>query len=59
MTLRQLNQTQGMPSQQEYPQEAFDWYDEYAAGDIDRRTFLSRLAPQSLRDLLFCDRWRG
>ena len=26
------------------PQEAFDWYDEYAHGDIDRRTFLSRLA---------------
>jgi carboxymethylenebutenolidase len=26
------------------PQEAFDWYDEYAHGVIDRRTFLSRLA---------------
>ncbi|MDX2424217.1 MAG: dienelactone hydrolase family protein [Amphritea sp.] len=26
------------------PQEAFDWYDEYAHGDIDRRTFLKRLA---------------
>lgn len=26
------------------PQEAFDWYDEYAHGDIDRRTFISRLA---------------
>jgi carboxymethylenebutenolidase len=26
------------------PQEAFDWYDEYAHGLIDRRTFLSRLA---------------
>ncbi len=25
------------------PQEAFDWYDEYAHGDIDRRTFLARL----------------
>lgn len=25
------------------PQEAFDWYDEYAHGVIDRRTFLSRL----------------
>ncbi len=25
------------------PQEAFDWYDEYAHGDIDRRTFLKRL----------------
>ena len=27
----------------EIPQEAFDWYDEYAHGDIDRRTFLARL----------------
>lgn len=26
------------------PQEAFDWYDEYAHGIIDRRTFLNRLA---------------
>jgi carboxymethylenebutenolidase len=26
------------------PQEAFDWYDEYAHGLIDRRTFLSRIA---------------
>ena len=26
------------------PQQAFDWYDEYAHGDIDRRTFLARLA---------------
>ena len=25
------------------PQEAFDWYDEYAHGQIDRRTFLARL----------------
>jgi carboxymethylenebutenolidase len=25
------------------PQEAFDWYDEYAHGFIDRRTFLARL----------------
>lgn len=25
------------------PQEAFDWYDEYAHGLIDRRTFLNRL----------------
>jgi carboxymethylenebutenolidase len=31
---------------QEYriPQEAFDWYDEYAHGIIDRRTFLKRLS---------------
>lgn len=26
------------------PQEAFDWYDEYAHGIIDRRTFLARLS---------------
>ncbi|MBU2863482.1 dienelactone hydrolase family protein [Reinekea forsetii] len=26
------------------PQEAFDWYDEYAHGLIDRRTFMNRLA---------------
>jgi len=26
------------------PQEAFDWYDEYAHGVIDRRTFLSRIS---------------
>ncbi len=26
------------------PQEAFDWYDEYAHGVIDRRTFTNRLA---------------
>ncbi|EGR0061682.1 TPA: dienelactone hydrolase family protein [Vibrio vulnificus] len=26
------------------PQEAFDWYDEYAHGKIDRREFLNRLA---------------
>jgi carboxymethylenebutenolidase len=26
------------------PQEAFDWYDEYAHGVIDRRTFMARLA---------------
>ena len=25
------------------PQEAFDWYDEYAHGIIDRRTFMTRL----------------
>lgn len=28
---------------QAIPQEAFDWYDEYAHGLIDRRTFLARL----------------
>lgn len=29
---------------QPIPQEAFDWYDEYAHGLIDRRTFMSRLS---------------
>ncbi len=29
---------------QPIPQEAFDWYDEYAHGIIDRRTFMSRLS---------------
>ena len=29
---------------QPIPQEAFDWYDEYAHGFIDRRTFLTRLS---------------
>jgi len=29
------------------PQEAFDWYDEYAHGLIDRRTFLDRLTTLS------------
>lgn len=30
------------------PQQAFDWYDEYAHGDIDRRTFMTRLASLSV-----------
>jgi len=33
------------------PQQAFDWYDEYAHGDIDRRTFLTRLASLSIAGL--------
>ncbi|NCP65182.1 MAG: dienelactone hydrolase family protein [Paraglaciecola sp.] len=33
------------------PQQAFNWYDEYAHGDIDRRTFLSRLATLSVAGL--------
>ncbi|MFT4638311.1 MAG: carboxymethylenebutenolidase [Verrucomicrobiales bacterium] len=32
-----------MSQEQPIPQEAFDWYDEYAHGIIDRRTFMSRL----------------
>jgi carboxymethylenebutenolidase len=35
------------------PQQAFDWYDEYTHGDINRRTFLSRLASLSLVGLTF------
>lgn len=31
-------------SSQEIPQAAFDWYDEYAHGMIDRREFMQRLA---------------
>ncbi|MCV2403867.1 dienelactone hydrolase family protein [Marinomonas sp. C2222] len=38
-------------SAQDIPQEAFDWYDEYAHGDIDRRTFLSRLGTLSVAGL--------
>ncbi len=30
------------------PQQAFDWYDEYAHGDLDRRTFLANLATLGL-----------
>ncbi|GAA0854992.1 dienelactone hydrolase family protein [Aliiglaciecola litoralis] len=33
------------------PQQAFDWYDEYAHGDIDRRTFLTRLSSLALSGL--------
>jgi carboxymethylenebutenolidase len=39
--------TQARPGQnfpRPIPQEAFDWYDEYAHGLIDRRTFMLRLA---------------
>ncbi len=32
------------PPYREIPQEAFDWYDEYAHGIIDRREFMQRLA---------------
>jgi len=35
----------------EIPQEAFDWYDEYAHGCIDRRTFLSRLGTLAVAGL--------
>ena len=33
------------------PQEAFDWYDEYAHGDIDRRTFVNRLGTLAVAGL--------
>ncbi|GHA00629.1 dienelactone hydrolase [Arenicella chitinivorans] len=33
------------------PQQAFDWYDEYAHGDIDRRTFLQRLGTLAIAGL--------
>lgn len=33
------------------PQQAFDWYDEYAHGDIDRRTFLTRLGKLAIAGL--------
>ena len=32
-----------IPETRPIPQEAFDWYDEYAHGFIDRRTFMARL----------------
>ena len=31
------------PSARAIPQEAFDWYDEYAHGLMDRRTFMAKL----------------
>ena len=31
------------PQSEHIPQEAFDWYDEYAHGLIDRRTFVKKL----------------
>lgn len=33
------------------PQEAFDWYDEYAHGIIDRRTFIERLSTLTVTGL--------
>lgn len=33
------------------PQEAFDWYDEYAHGGIDRRTFIARLGTLAVAGL--------
>lgn len=36
--------TKQRPTHHPIPQEAFDWYDEYAHGVIDRRTFMERLS---------------
>ena len=38
-------------SKLEIPQQAFDWYDEYAHGDINRHTFMSRMASLSVAGL--------
>ncbi len=38
-------------SPEQIPQKAFDWYDDYAHGDIDRRTFLTRLTSLSVAGL--------
>lgn len=38
-------------SKSHIPQQAFDWYDEYAHGDIDRRTFISRLSSLAVTSL--------
>ncbi len=39
-----LTEKEITPTTHPIPQEAFDWYDEYAHGLIDRRTFMERLA---------------
>ena len=39
------------PTPIKIPQEAFDWYDEYAHGGIDRRTFLDRLGKLAIAGL--------
>lgn len=39
-----LTEKETAPTTHPIPQEAFDWYDEYAHGLIDRRTFMERLA---------------
>lgn len=38
-----MNSSSHPESATQIPQEAFDWYDEYAHGVIDRRTFMARL----------------
>ncbi|MGR3265365.1 dienelactone hydrolase family protein [Vibrio vulnificus] len=39
-----VGKTSNSATKQPIPQEAFNWYDEYAHGKIDRREFLNRLA---------------
>ncbi|WP_341852519.1 dienelactone hydrolase family protein [Vibrio vulnificus] len=39
-----VGKTSNSATKPHIPQEAFDWYDEYAHGKIDRREFLNRLA---------------
>jgi len=39
-----IEKNKQIPAAHPIPQEAFDWYDEYAHGLIDRRTFMARLA---------------
>jgi carboxymethylenebutenolidase len=48
MTINDLNKKSAPELIRPIPQEAFDWYDEYAHGMIDRRMFLSRLATLGL-----------
>lgn len=43
--------TAAAPTSHPIPQEAFDWYDEYAHGLIDRRTFIERLSTLSAAGL--------
>jgi carboxymethylenebutenolidase len=45
MTQTHVSSTQ--PTNQPIPQVAFDWYDQYAHGLIDRRTFMNRLMSLS------------
>lgn len=39
-----MNSSEPAPAPLPIPQEAFNWYDEYAHGIIDRRTFMARLS---------------
>ena len=52
MTTTQTNPTT-FTADHPIPQEAFDWYDEYAHGVIDRRTFLAKLSTLTAVGLSF------